>query len=78
MFHTGISSRTNDGVIRAAKMGDLPALKALHDQGFSLLTTDVNGQTALHLAASLGHRDIVRYLIACAPPSIINMTDNDK
>ncbi|XP_051159647.1 eye-specific diacylglycerol kinase isoform X1 [Leptopilina boulardi] len=78
MFHTGLTSRPCDGVIRAAKMGDLPALKALHNQGFSLLTTDANGQTALHLAACLGHRDIVRYLIACAPPSIINMTDNDK
>ena len=78
MFSTGVLKKTSDGILRAAKMGDLPGLKELHLQGFSLLSTDTNGQTALHLAASLGHKDIVRYLIACAPPAIINMTDNDQ
>lgn len=36
------------------------------------------GFTALHHAARYGHKDIVRFLIAYAPNSIINMIDNEK
>jgi ankyrin repeat protein len=36
------------------------------------------GLTALHHASRYGHKDIVRFLIAYAPNSIINMIDNDK
>lgn len=78
MFSAGGLNQTHDDIILAGKMGDLTALKELHHQGYSLLTTDANGQTALHLAASLGYKDVVRYLIACAPTKIINMTDKDK
>lgn len=53
-------------------------LKELHGQGFSLLSIDASGQTALHHGARFGHKDIVKYLIACAPGSILNMADNDK
>lgn len=53
-------------------------LKELHGQGFSLLSIDLSGQTALHHGARFGHKDIVKYLIACAPTSILNMVDNDK
>ena len=53
-------------------------LKELHGQGYSLLSIDASGQTALHYGARYGHKDIVKYLIACAPISILNMADNDK
>jgi hypothetical protein len=53
-------------------------LKELHSQGYSLLSIDASGQTALHYGSCYGHKDIVKYLIACAPASILNMADNDK
>lgn len=53
-------------------------LKELHSQGYSLLSIDSQGQTALHYGARYGHKDIVKYLIASAPTSILNMADNDK
>jgi diacylglycerol kinase (ATP) len=53
-------------------------LKELHLQGFSLLSIDTMGLTALHHASRYGHKDIVRFLIAYAPNSIINMIDNEK
>nr|CAD7569287.1 unnamed protein product [Timema californicum] len=53
-------------------------LKGLHTQGYSLLSIDASGQTALHYGSRLGHKDIVKYLIACAPSSILNIADNDK
>lgn len=39
-------------------------LKSLHNQGFSLLSIDELGMTALHYAAQYGHKNIVGYLIA--------------
>ncbi|XP_015432066.1 PREDICTED: eye-specific diacylglycerol kinase [Dufourea novaeangliae] len=77
-FSTGLLEKTSDGILKAAKIGDLRALKELHDKGYSLLSIDATGQTALHLSSRHGHKDIVRYLIACAPSSILNMVDNDK
>ena len=53
-------------------------LKELHLQGYSLLSIDTMGLTALHHAARYGHKDIVRFLVAYAPNSIINMIDNEK
>lgn len=77
-FGSGLLEKTCDGILIAAKTGDLKTLKEFHSRGYSLLSIDVNGQTALHFAARHGHKDIVRYLIACAPPTILNMVDNDK
>lgn len=51
-------------------------LRDLHMQGYSLLSIDASGQTALHYACKYGHKDIVKYLISYAPNSIINMVDN--
>jgi diacylglycerol kinase (ATP) len=53
-------------------------LKDLHTMGYSLLSIDSAGQTALHIGAGCGHKEIVKYLVATAPPSILNMVDNDK
>lgn len=36
------------------------------------------GLTALHHASRCGHKDVVRFLIAYAPNTIINMIDNEK
>lgn len=53
-------------------------LRDLHSQGYSLLSIDATGQTALHYGSKYGHKDIVKYLISYAPNSIINMVDNAK
>ncbi|XP_012537142.1 eye-specific diacylglycerol kinase isoform X3 [Monomorium pharaonis] len=77
-FTAELLEKNCDEILRAAKIGDLPTLKQLHQRGYSLMSIDETGQTALHLASRHGHKDIVRYLIACAPPTILNMIDNDK
>ncbi|XP_055526255.1 eye-specific diacylglycerol kinase isoform X2 [Wyeomyia smithii] len=74
---SNLLEKTTDAVIKAAKTGDLVMLKDLHMQGFSLLSIDSGGQTALHYAARYGHKDIVRYLISYAPNTIVNMIDNE-
>ncbi|KAF7992016.1 hypothetical protein HCN44_010836 [Aphidius gifuensis] len=75
---SGLLEKTTDGIVHCAKTGDLKKIKDYHDRGYSLMSIDSNGQTALHIAAKNGHRDIVQYLITCGPPSMINMLDNDK
>lgn len=70
--------KNSDGIIKAAKQGDLKMLKDLHSQGYSLLSIDSHGQTALHFGARHGFKDIVRYLIASAPASILDMVDNER
>lgn len=77
-FSTGLLEKTSEQILKASKIGDLKSLRQLHEEGYSLLSIDSTGQTALHVAAKLGHENIVRYLIACAPPTILNMIDNDK
>ncbi|XP_058444513.1 eye-specific diacylglycerol kinase isoform X2 [Malaya genurostris] len=75
---SNLLEKTTDAIIKAAKTGDLVMLKDLHQQGYSLLSIDSSGQTALHHAARCGHKDIVRYLISYAPNSIVNMIDNES
>ncbi|EAT33878.1 AAEL013847-PA, partial [Aedes aegypti] len=67
-------SRRNAAI---ARVKVFQPLKDLHMQGYSLLSIDSSGQTALHYAARYGHKDIVRYLISYAPNSIVNMIDNE-
>jgi diacylglycerol kinase (ATP) len=43
-----------------------------------LLSIDENGRTALHHAALNGQMDIVRFLIASAPVTILDMVDADS
>lgn len=50
----------------------------MHSQGYSLLTCDSTGQTALHYSCRYGHKDVVKFLISYAPTTIINMSDNEK
>lgn len=53
-------------------------MKELHTAGYSLLSIDATGQTALHVAARYGNKEIVKYLIASAPSTILNMRDNER
>ncbi|KAL0883993.1 hypothetical protein ABMA27_016043 [Loxostege sticticalis] len=70
--------KTSDALLKAAKVGDLKMMKELHAAGYSLLSIDASGQTALHIAARYGNKEIVKYLIACAPTAILNMRDNER
>ncbi|CAN7995042.1 unnamed protein product, partial [Ixodes hexagonus] len=65
-------------IIVAAKMGDLLRIRHLCDGGQSLLTLDDAGMTVLHHAARYGHKDLVRYIVASAPSSILDITDREK
>ncbi|XP_022241600.1 eye-specific diacylglycerol kinase-like isoform X2 [Limulus polyphemus] len=70
--------KSSEDVIIASKTGDLPLLKQLQQCGYSLLSIDQYGMTALHHAARYGHKDIVRHLIANASPAMLDMVDNEK
>ncbi|XP_039745571.1 eye-specific diacylglycerol kinase isoform X3 [Pararge aegeria] len=70
--------KTTDALLKAAKVGDLKMMKELHASGYSLLSIDASGQTALHIAARYGNKEIVKYLIASAPSAILNMRDNER
>ncbi|XP_026326421.1 eye-specific diacylglycerol kinase isoform X3 [Hyposmocoma kahamanoa] len=77
-FKTNLLEKTSDALLKAAKVGDLKLMKELHAAGYSLLSIDASGQTALHIAARYGNKEIVKYLIACAPTAILNMRDNER
>ena len=70
--------KTTEGVLKAARLGDLQMLSELHHQGYSLLSIDETGKTALHYGARFGHKEIIRFLIDTAPGSILDMVDNEK
>ena len=53
-------------------------LMEVHHGGASLLATDQYGMTALHHAARFGHKEIVKFMLEMAPPSILNMVDSEK
>lgn len=46
--------------------------------GYSLLSIDETGKTALHYGARFGHKEIVKFLIGNAPHNILDMVDNEK
>jgi ankyrin repeat protein len=48
---------------RAVRAGDAAAVEALADAGVDLHSRNAKGQTALMLAAKLGHRDVVAVVI---------------
>ncbi|XP_048481036.1 eye-specific diacylglycerol kinase isoform X2 [Plutella xylostella] len=77
-FKTNLLEKTSDTLLKAAKIGDLKMMKELHEAGYSLMSIDACGQTALHIAARYGNKEIIKYLIACAPTAILNMRDNER
>jgi len=50
-------------LLSAAGNGDLKTIQAISGKGFDLNTSDYDGRTALHLAASEGNDEVVRYLL---------------
>ncbi|XP_059353588.1 eye-specific diacylglycerol kinase-like isoform X2 [Daphnia carinata] len=70
--------KSSSSIVKAAKDGDLKKLKDLHASGYSLLSIDAQGQTALHWAARHGHRDVIKYLLASSPSALLDMVDNEK
>ena len=73
-----VLEKTTEGVLKAARLGDLRMLTELFNQGYSMLSIDETGKTALHYGARFGHKDVVRFLIDQAPASILDMVDNEK
>ncbi len=70
--------KTTEGILKAARLGDLRMLSELHSAGYSLMSIDETGKTALHYAARFGHKEAARYLLAHAPSAIIDVADNEK
>ncbi|KAI8121116.1 Eye-specific diacylglycerol kinase [Lucilia cuprina] len=73
-----ILEQTSDAVLLAAQSGDLNMLRALHELGYSLQTTNTKGHTALHLACKYNNKDIVKYILSCASRRLINMADKER
>jgi hypothetical protein len=73
-----VLERTTEGILKAARLGDLKMLSELHAAGYSLLSIDETGKTALHYGARFGHKEVVKFLIEHAPPCILDLADNEK
>ncbi|XP_050427698.1 eye-specific diacylglycerol kinase-like isoform X2 [Adelges cooleyi] len=70
--------RTSEKIIDAAKTGNLNMLRNLFEMGYSLMSTDKDGQTALHVASQRGDSNLVRYILANAPSNIVSVKDNQE
>ena len=70
--------KTSEGVLEAARQGDLRLLAGLCDEGYSLLAIDEDGNTALHYGATFGHKEVVSFLLRKAPASLMDMADVEK
>jgi len=73
-----VLERTTEGILKAARLGDLKMLSELHAAGYSLLSIDETGKTALHYGARFGHKEVVKFLIEQAPSCILDLADNEK
>ena len=76
-LNTDNVSDTAPQILFAAAEGDLNTLVRCHSRGLDLHAADYDHRTALHLAASNGHLDCIKYLMARAKgsESIINAKD---
>ncbi|XP_026806660.1 eye-specific diacylglycerol kinase isoform X3 [Rhopalosiphum maidis] len=70
--------RTSDKIIEAAKTGNLNMLRNLFEMGYSLMSINKDGQTALHVASQRGDSNLVRYILANAPSNIVSIKDNQE
>lgn len=46
-----VLEKTTEGILKAARLGDLNMLRDLHNAGYSLMSIDETGKTALHYGA---------------------------
>lgn len=74
----GESLKTTDGILKAARLGDLKMLTELFHQGYSLLSMDETGKTGLHYGARFGHKEIIQFFLVNAVPAIVDQKDNEK
>ena len=60
-FNAGnnLLEKTTEGVLKAARLGDLQMLSELHHQGYSLLSIDETGKTALHYGSRFGKETVI-------------------
>ena len=74
------SQKTTDGILKAARLGDLKMLAELHQEGYSLMSTDETGKTGLHYGARFGHKEIIKFLIEKSEDKklIMDWKDNEK
>jgi len=74
------SRKTTDGILKAARLGDLKMLTELYYEGYSLMSTDETGKTGLHYGARFGHKDIIKFLIEKSEDKklIMDWKDNEK
>jgi len=61
-------------LIWAATAGDIDEIQRLESLGTDLNTADYDGRTAIHLAASEGRTDVVKYFIG----KKINLAPKDR
>ena len=73
-------AKTTDGILKAARLGDIKMLTELHQEGYSLMSTDETGKTGLHYGARFGHKDIIKFLLDKAEDKqlIMDWRDNEK
>ena len=74
----GLLEKNTEAVLKAARLGDLKMLTELYNEGYSLLAIDETAKTGLHYGARFGNKDIVKFLLQKAPPSILDIMDNEK
>jgi len=53
-------------------------LRNLFEMGYSLMSINKDGQTALHVARQRGDSNLVRYILANAPSNIVSVKDNQE
>uniref|UniRef100_A0A8C4QT23 Diacylglycerol kinase accessory domain-containing protein n=1 Tax=Eptatretus burgeri TaxID=7764 RepID=A0A8C4QT23_EPTBU len=69
---------SKEGLLDAATSGDYEKFVQLHRDGCNLLSTDEDGCTALHHAATEGHPQLVEFILREAPPELMDMTERHR